>query len=83
MGEHTLGGAAALKLTGYVNSDVEEGRIRKDAPPAQLYNLSNDLSQTTNVYNENPEIVKDLQGLLKTYRDKVGDFPELGWIDKR
>ena len=83
MGEHTLGGAAALKLTGYVNSDVEEGRIRKDAPPAQLYNLSSDLNQTTNVYRENPEIVEDLQGLLKTYREKVGDFSELGWIDRR
>ena len=83
IGEHTLGGAAALKLTGYLNSDVLDGEIRKDAPPAQLYNLSNDLAQTTNVYLQHPEVVKELRQLLKTYGEKAGNFPELGWIDKR
>ncbi len=83
VGDMHLGGAAALKFTAQENSDVGEGKIRKDAPPAQLYNLSNDLSQTKNVYRENPEVVKELQGLLSNYREKVGAFPELGWIDNR
>ena len=37
-----LGGAAAFKLTGQVNSDVVDGKIRSDAPPAQLYDLKKD-----------------------------------------
>ncbi len=82
VGDHTFGGAAVLPFSGQVNSDIVGGKIRKDAPPAQLYNLSNDLSQTTNVYQENPEIVKELRELLSSYREKIGDFPELGWIDK-
>lgn len=64
IGEHTLAGAAAHKLTGQENSDVENGRIKEDAPPAQLYDLESDLSQKYNVYNEHPEVVEELQDLL-------------------
>jgi arylsulfatase A len=35
-GEHALGGPAALKFTGEVNSDIDNGRIKPDAPDAQL-----------------------------------------------
>ncbi|MEI7899766.1 MAG: arylsulfatase [bacterium] len=35
-GEHTLGGPAALAFTGEVNSDVEHGRLKPDAPKEQL-----------------------------------------------
>jgi len=83
IGEHTLGGAAALKLTGYLNSDVLDGEIRSDAPAGQLYDLSHDLSQTTNLYNEHPAMVEELRGLLAEYREKIGDSLELGWIDRR
>jgi arylsulfatase A-like enzyme len=68
-GAHAFGGPAAISFAGEINSDIENGEIRKDAPPAQLYNLEKDPSQTTNLYNEFPEKVKEMEKILKTYRE--------------
>lgn len=77
IGEHTLGGAAATVLTHQVNSDIENGRIKSAAAPAQLYNLETDLAQTTNLYNQYPEVVQELQTLLHTaLEDKQSTRPE-------
>jgi arylsulfatase A-like enzyme len=59
------GGPMALHIAGQTNSDVEDGSIRPDAPPAQLYDLSSDLSQAKNLYRENPEVVTEMQRLLE------------------
>jgi len=64
IGEHTLGGPAATLLTHQVNSDIEDGAIKADAPPAQLYNLRADPGQSTNVYDEQPQLVAELEALL-------------------
>lgn len=64
IGEHDLGGAAATLLTYEKNSDIENGKIKPDAPPAQLYDLENDPYQTKDVYYEHPEVVKELKELL-------------------
>ena len=66
--QHAWGGPAAVALVGGVNSDIENGKIKKDAPPAQLYDLENDLKQTTNLYREYPEVVKEMAALLESYR---------------
>ncbi|TWT58614.1 Arylsulfatase [Thalassoglobus neptunius] len=66
-GDHTFGGPPAVHFVGSVNSDIEDGKIRKDAPPAQLYNLEDDRSQTQNVINEHPELVEELRVLLSRY----------------
>lgn len=71
-GAHTLGGPAALTFTGETNSDVVAGRIRPDAPPAQLYDLHADPSQTTNVILQHPEVAERLKKLL---RNATGDLP--------
>lgn len=63
-GDHDFGGAAVTAFTGQVNSDVVDGRIRDDAPPAQLYDLDADLSQTQNVYEEHPAVAAELHALL-------------------
>ena len=73
-------GAASLPFTGYKNSDIKDGKILEDAPPAQLYNLKDDLAQTTNLYNEYPSVVRKMSALLEEYRNKVGPNPKLGWI---
>ncbi|WP_411827875.1 sulfatase family protein [Luteolibacter sp. AS25] len=65
---HVVSGPRSTMFTGYENSDTVNGVISKDAPPAQLYDLEKDLSQTTNVYNEYPEVVKELDALLETYK---------------
>ena len=44
---------------GLTNSDVTaQGTIKPDAPPAQLYNLRDDLSQATNRFTAEPELAK-------------------------
>ena len=68
--QHTWGGPPAVALVGGVNSDIENGKIKKDAPVAQLYNLEEDKYQTTNVYNQYPEVVKEMKAVLETYRLK-------------
>lgn len=65
VGAHPFGGPAAIKFAGQENSDIVDGKIKADAPPAQLYNLEKDPTQDHNVYNEHPEIVEELKKLLK------------------
>ena len=81
--EHTLGGAAAFKLTNQQNSDVANGKIREDAPIAQLYGLEADPYQRINVYNDYPEIIQEFQEILAHYRGETGSNKEIGWIDRR
>lgn len=69
-GEHAAGGPRSTSFVGNVNSDIVDGEIRKDAPPAQLYDLDADVNQTTNLYNEYPEVVLEMEALLTTYRPK-------------
>ena len=66
--QHAWGGPAAAKFAGSVNSDIRDGKITADAPPAQLYDLESDRAQTKNVYRENPEIVKEMEARLNSYR---------------
>lgn len=71
--QHAWGGPPATAFLGSVNSDIKNGKIRKDAPPAQLYDLQADVNQTTNLYSEYPEVVKEMEARLKTYRPKEGN----------
>jgi arylsulfatase A len=66
-GAHAFGGPAAVTFTRRQNSDIENGKIKPTAPPAQLYDLEKDLPQTTNLYAEHPEVVKELSELLRSY----------------
>ena len=67
-GAHAFGGPAAISYAGYENSDIDEtGKIKRGAPPAQLYDLEADLTQTRNLYHEHPEVVKELKTLLESY----------------
>jgi arylsulfatase A-like enzyme len=62
---HLLGGPAALQFTGEKNSDIANGKIKPDAPRVQLYNMTDDLRETTNVAADHPEIVKRMAERLK------------------
>lgn len=66
-GAHAFGGPAALHYAGRQNSDIVNGKIRKGAPPAQLYNLETDVEQTTNVHDKHPQVVSELRTLLNSY----------------
>lgn len=64
VGAHDLGGPAAHLLTHQVHSDIANGKLKADAPPAQLYDLRADLSQRKNLYREKPEVVERMKALL-------------------
>ena len=82
-GEHALGDIPAMKHTKQVNSDVENGKIKPDAPKAQLYDLTNDPRQARNVVNEHPDVVKALHARVEHYRAQVGKNKPIGWIASR
>lgn len=62
------GNVAATKLVNSKNSDIANGRIKKNAPKAQLYDLSVDVNQTKNVYAEYPEVVEQMASILNAYK---------------
>ncbi len=64
---HAWGGPPAAAFVGSINSDIENGRLKKNAPSAQLYDLEADVNQTRNVYHEHPEVVKELSALLARF----------------
>ena len=66
--DYAWGGAPAVALVGGVNSDIENGRIKPGAPPAQLNDLDADVNQTTNLYHQYPEVIQEMEALLRTYR---------------
>jgi arylsulfatase A-like enzyme len=66
--QHAWGGPAVAKLVGTPNSDIVNGKIKKGAPKAQLYDLEADVNQTKNLYHEYPEVVAQMQALLKEYQ---------------
>ncbi|MHC4984015.1 MAG: sulfatase family protein, partial [Planctomycetota bacterium] len=66
-------GLGEIAFTKQINSDVTtEGRIRKGAPPNQLYDLAADPYQTTNAHEEHPDVAQSLQAELKRHRAAKG-----------
>ena len=70
-GQHGFSGPAASSFTGHPNSDVKNGKIKKGASPAQLYDLELDVNQTHNLFKENPEVVQEMKSLLTEYQSKA------------
>ena len=67
-GGQAFGGPGAIHYSGRQNSDIENGKIKQNAPPGQLYDLETDLRQTKNVYRDYPEVVEEMKRLLQSYR---------------
>ncbi len=70
-GQHAWGGAAVAKLVNTPNSDIANGKIKKNAPRAQLYDLEADPNQTQNLYNQYPEVAQQMAAELKALRPKA------------
>jgi arylsulfatase A-like enzyme len=68
VGEHGLGGPAAHPFTGHINSDIEAGKIKADAPEAQLYNLAKDPYQKQNVIRSHPNIAEQMKAEMQSIR---------------
>jgi len=54
---------------------LPENKVPADAPPAQLYNMQDDPSETTNLYAQRPQIVAELQATLDRYRQEGRSAP--------
>jgi arylsulfatase A-like enzyme len=63
--DHAWGGPAVAKLVHTPNSDIVNGKLKKGAPRAQLYDLETDVNQTQNVYEDYPEIAAAMAAELK------------------
>lgn len=74
-GDHGLGGPAALKFAGEVNSDVEDGSFKPDAPMEQLYDLAADPRQQRNLIREHPEVAAQLKSRLNSLRAEAPATP--------
>ena len=77
-GGHGFAGAAAANFVGKSNSDISEvGKMKAEAPAAQLYDLENDVYQTQNLYNDYPEIAHEMRTILNTYKSKRKSKPAI------
>ncbi|MDB2673510.1 arylsulfatase [Akkermansiaceae bacterium] len=68
--DHAWGGAAVTKLVGTPNSDISDGKLKKNTPPAQLYNLEADVNQTENLFHKHPDVVAQMEATLRKVRPK-------------
>ncbi len=66
----------------YLTLDGRSGRqdgkpikytMKRTGPGLELYNLENDIGETTNVADQHPQVVKRLQTLAEKVRDDLGD----------
>jgi len=53
-------------------------RMIDEVNQVQLFDLKNDIGETTNVADKHPEIVKRLMGLIENARQELGDCDRIG-----
>ena len=75
--DHAWGGAAVTTLVNTPNSDIVDGKIKPDAPPAQLYDLEADRNQTTNLHDRFPDVVSEMRATLESHRSATQTTPKL------
>lgn len=64
VGSHGFGGAAGMRYAGNKNSDYAHGKIKPDAPDAQLYNLTSDPRQEKNLVLTHPDKAAEMKARL-------------------
>lgn len=56
-------------------SHPRPGRNQKGLPPVQLYDMTADIAETTNLQAQHPEVVRELTELLQSYVDRGRSTP--------
>ena len=56
-------------------STPRAGKTPEGSPSVQLFDLSNDIAETTNLYDKYPKKVEELTKLLQSYVDKGRSTP--------
>jgi len=71
-----VGGPGSIAWAGLTNSDIDgNGNYVADAPATQLYDLENDLSQTTNVVEEHADMAATMGSELSEMRSGAQTRP--------
>ena len=74
-GDHGFGGPAAMLFTDQRNSDIAGGSFKPGAPREQLYDLEEDLWQSTNVVRRYPEVAARMKKRLEEIKEAPGTRP--------
>lgn len=80
---HSISGEFALRkeqwklveCRGSGGWSLKEDDVPEDAPPMQLYDMKNDPEEQHNLFNEQPEVVAELQDILNRYRTSDRSTP--------
>jgi hypothetical protein len=72
VGTHLFGGPPAIHFANEVNSDLENGKVKPNAPKEQLYNLRSDPYEATNVIRDNPVVAQTMREHLSAIRAAKG-----------
>lgn len=70
---HAWGGFPAVAFVGGKNSDMEKGKLKAEAPAAQLYDLKTDPNQTRNVYVDYPDVVAKMDARLLELKENLSE----------
>jgi len=60
-GSHGAGGPKMVSFVNGKNSDIKNGKIKKGAPKAQLYDMEADYNQTKNIVEQHPELASEMR----------------------
>lgn len=66
---HAWGGPAGVAFVGGKNSDMENGKLKEDAPMAQLYDLKTDPNQTQNLFDQYPDVAAKMDTRLTELKE--------------
>ena len=70
------GGPGSVAFSKRANSDItEDGKIKPDAPKAQLYELHSDPTQSTNVILRHADVAARLAEQLRQYQESARTAP--------
>jgi arylsulfatase A-like enzyme len=75
VGDNGFGGPIAHRFTGQTHSDIQDGKIKPDAPKSQLYNLREDPGQHLNVIREFPDRAARMRSEMDRIREGAGTAP--------
>ena len=66
-----------LTLTTF-SGDPKRPTLKNQCSKVQLFDLKNDISETTNVAEKHPKVVKRLMKQIENARDELGDCGRIG-----
>jgi len=70
---HGYGGQVAVRMGKW--KGIKQGLQKNPQAPLELYDLENDISETTNVAQQHPGICAEIEEIIRTARDQSSESP--------